>query len=351
MIIRTTMAAALAVGVLAWGTAPTPAAAQTTVDGPRVAWNFSVWGPPRPFTAGVQAMADHLEARSGGKFTVKIHYGGALSAGPDNLDNIKLGAFEMAAICTSYHPGKNPGLSVLDLPFLPLVDKDVHWKVHMALHQHPFIVEEFRRWNAMLVKSVLQPQSELMGKGKPIETLEDFKGRRIRALGGTGEAIRLLGGVPTTMQATEVYNALERGIVEAVAFPYTYAFSAYKINEISDWYTTNLAPGANNCPTIVNLDAYNGLPPQYKALIDEGKDAALAGLKAAQITAEEKDLAAWRAAGLKEITYSEEMLAQIREVGGTPVWDAWVANAESNGVPGRELLDFVLEKAREFSGS
>lgn len=348
MMLRTTFAAALAAGMFALG-GTTPVMAQATVDGPRVAWNFSVWGPPRPFTAGVQALADHLEARTGGKFTLQIHYGGALSAGPDNLDNIKLGAFEMAAVCTSYHPGKNPGLSVLDLPFLPLADKDVHWKVHMAIHQHPFIVEEFRRWNAKLLLSVLQPQSELMGKGNPIEKVEDFNGRRIRALGGTGEAVRRLGGVPTTMQATEVYNALERGIVEVVAFPYTYAFAAYKINEISTWYTTNLAPGANNCPSVANIDAFNKLPAQYQQLLEEGKDAALAGLKKAQVTAEDKDLTAWRAAGLKEITYSPDMLAKIQEVGGKPVWDAWVADASSKGVPAQELLDFVLEKAREFS--
>jgi TRAP-type mannitol/chloroaromatic compound transport system substrate-binding protein len=347
MNIKPVLAAVLSIGTLAWGIAPV--AAQDIVDGPRVSWNFSVWGPPRPFTAGVQALADHVSARSGGKFTVKIHYGGALSAGPDNLDNIKLGAFEMAAICTSYHPGKNPGMSVLDLPFLPLADKDVHWKVHKAVHQHPFIVEEFKKWNALLIKSVLQPQSELMGKGKPIESAEDFKGRRIRALGGTGEAIRTLGGVPTTMQATEVYNALERGIIEVVAFPYTYAFAAYKINEISSWYTTNLAPGANNCPTIANLTAYNKLPPQYKELIEEAKDVAFNALKSAQSKAEARDLAAWRAGGLKEITFGPEVLAEIQEAGGKPVWDAWVKTNEARGVPAQELLQFVLDKAKEFS--
>jgi TRAP-type C4-dicarboxylate transport system substrate-binding protein len=329
--------------------APPVQAQQAAVEGPRVNWDYSVWGPPRPFTAGVEALAKHLRDRTDGRFNIRLHYGGALSAGPDNLDNIKLGSFQLAAICTSYHPGKNPGMSVLDLPFLPLSDKDVHWRVHMALHQHPFIVEEFKRWNAGLVLSALQPQSELMGKGAPILNVGDFRGRRIRALGGTGEAMRLLGAVPTTMQATEVYNALERGIVEAVAFPFTYAFASYKINEISNWYTVNLAPGANNCPTVVNLPALNRLPPAYRALIEEGKDIALEALKASQVTAENRDLTAWRAAGLREITYPPEVLAEIQKIGGTPVWETWVRNSASRGVPAQELLDFVLAKAKEFS--
>ncbi|GGG38093.1 C4-dicarboxylate ABC transporter substrate-binding protein [Caldovatus sediminis] len=332
---------------VAWNTSA--AAQQATVEGPRVSWDYSIWGPPRVASAGIEALARHVQERTGGRFTIRIHYGGALSAGPDNLDNIKLGAFQMATICTSYHPGKNPGLTVLDLPFLPLSDRRVHWRVHMAVYNHPYIVEEFRRWNAGLVLSILQPQSELMGRGRPIERLEDFRGRRIRALGGTGEALRRLGAVPTTMQATEVYNALERGIIDAVAFPFTYSFAAYRINEISSWYTTNLAPGANNCPSVVNLNALNRLPPQYRQLIEEGKEKAFEALVEAQTAAEQRDLAAWRQAGLREITYGQDVLDEIRRVGGQPVWDEWVRNMERQGVPGRELLDLVLNKAREYS--
>ena len=76
---------------------------------PRLRGIFSSWGPPRAFTAGIETLAKYVEKESGGNFTIKIHYGDALSKGPDNLDNIKLGAFEMAQICTGYHPGKNPG--------------------------------------------------------------------------------------------------------------------------------------------------------------------------------------------------------------------------------------------------
>src|SRR3546814_12993575 len=89
--------------------------------------------------------------------------------------------------------------------------------------------------------------------------LEDFAGMRVRALGGTGEALKNLGAVPTSVPAPEVYNGIERGIFRAAAFPYTYAFASYKIDEIANWHTTNLAPGANNCPTIVGIQAYEAL--------------------------------------------------------------------------------------------
>ncbi|BBK33283.1 TRAP-type C4-dicarboxylate transport system substrate-binding protein [Stella humosa] len=335
-----------------WALAAVPAAltlltvpALAAVDGPKVAWDLSVWGPPRAFTAGIEAIAKHVSTETGGKFTIKIHYGDALSKGPDNLDNIKLGAFEMAQICTGYHPGKNPAITVLDLPGLPLVDPDIHARVHDVVYKHPAIVAEFKRWNAVLLLSVLQPQSELMGTGEPPVKVEMFKGMRVRALGGTGDALRNLGAVPTSVPAPEVYNSLERGVFQAAAFPYTYAFAAYKIEEIAKWYTTNLGPGANNCPTVVNDQALNKLPPQYRALIDAAKPIAYEALKTAQKTTDEKNLAAWQKRGLVAIKYDEVELKKFADMAARPVWDAWVKEMTAKNLPAKELLDLVLAEA------
>src|SRR3546814_9338024 len=85
--------------------------------------------------------------------------------------------------------------------------------------------------------------------------------------------------VPTSVPAPEVYNGIERGIFRAAAFPYTYAFASYKIDEIANWHTTNLAPGANNCPTIVGIQAYEALPDQYKALLAKDEPIAYKALQ------------------------------------------------------------------------
>lgn len=337
----------LALGVMLGLAAVLPASAQTN---PKVAWNLSVWGPPRAFTAGIETLAKYVEKESGGNFTITIHYGDALSKGPDNLDNIKLGAFEMAQICTGYHPGKNPGMTVLDLPGLPLADPDIHAKVHDAIYKHPFIVAEFKKWNAIPFMSVLQPQSELMGVGDPPKTMADYKGMRVRALGGTGEALKNLGAVPTSVPAPEVYNALERGVFRAAAFPFTYAFAAYKIPEIAKWYTMNLAPGANNCPTIVNLQAYQALPQNYRDMMEKAKPLAYEALKAAQIATDKKSFEEWKKKGIVEIVYPQEELKKFAEIGAKPVWSSWVKAQTAKGVPAQELLDAVLaetEKAKK----
>jgi TRAP-type C4-dicarboxylate transport system substrate-binding protein len=314
-------------------------------DNPTVTWNLSTWGPPRAFTAGVEALAKHVESESGGKFTIKIHYGEELGKAVDNLDNIKLGSFEIAQICSGYHPGKNPAITVLDLPALPLADPDVHARVHDVIYKDPVVVKEFKRWNATVFMSVLQPQSEVMGTGEPPMKMEDFKSMRVRALGGTGDALRNLGAVPTSVPAPEVYNALERGVFRAAAFPYTYAFASYKLPEISKWYTTNLAPGANNCPTVVSLDALKALPANYRDMLEKGRPIAYEALKKAQKVIDEKNLADWQKRGLIGIKYSDEELKKFLDTGAKPVWAAWVKTTSAKGIPAQELLDKVLAEA------
>ena len=325
-----------------------PAApALAVVDGPKVAWNLSVWGSSRAVTAGIETLAKYVDQETGGKFTIKIHYGGALSKGQDNLDNIKLGSFEIALICTGYHPGKHLGINVLDLPGLPLSDTTVHPLVHDAVFQHPYIVNEFKRWDAKLLMTVINPQSEFMGVGEPPMTMADYKGMRLRALGGTGAAMKNLGAVPTSVPAPEVYNALERGVFRAAALPYTYAFASYKIADVAKWYTTNLSPGSNSCPTVVSLTALNKLPPQYRALIDKAKPLAYAALIKAHAEADKKNLAAWQKQGLKAIVYSPAELKIFKEKGAAPVWASWVKENTAKGVPAQELLDLVLSEVKK----
>jgi TRAP-type C4-dicarboxylate transport system substrate-binding protein len=337
---------ALGVTALALSVVGSPSPAASAVDGPKVSWNASVWGPPRPVTSGLDEVSKVVEAETGGKFTIKVHYGEALSKGIDNLDNIKLGAFEVALICTGYHPGKHPSINVLDLPGLPLRDPKVYQVVHEKVYQHPAVAAEFKRWNALLFMSVLQPQSELMGAGSPPTKMDDFKGMRVRALGGTGDALRNLGAVPTSVPAPEVYNGLERGVFTAASFPFTYAYSAYKLHEVSKWYTINLSPGANSCPLVINLSSYNELPQQYKDLLTAAKGKGYARLVSEYTAADEKNLAEWKKKGLTEIRYSDEELAKFSAVGAKPVWDKWVADAASKGAPAQELLDLVLREAK-----
>jgi TRAP-type C4-dicarboxylate transport system substrate-binding protein len=337
-----------AAGVVAVVVASLSGASAQTIDGPKVNWKLATWGKPRAVTAGIETLAKHVKERTGGKFTIAIGY--ESFGGPKELlDILSVGGLDMTMICSSYHPDKQPAYTGLDLPFLPLPNFEVQWKVHEAYHKHPFIQKEMSKWNAMYYSSNLLPQYEFVGRGKPPKTLADFKGMRVRAIGGIGEAMRNLGAVPTSVDATEVYTSLERGTVDAVSFPSTYAHGSYKTYEIGKWFTSNLAPGTQACPTLINKTAWSKLPDSYKPLFDEIKPQIEANLIKAYGEADAKYVPMFKKAGLEFITYSDHDLDEFRRVGAKPVWDKWVKDMTGRGIPGQELLDLILKTAAEAS--
>src|SRR5210317_2036542 len=229
-------------------------------------WNVSVWGKRRAFTEHVEKLAELVSAKTNGEFTMNVSYGG-LSKNRENLDGISIGAFEMAQFCAGYHPDKNRVVTVLELPFLGVANLAEEVAVSHAVYAHPAATEEMAQWNARLLMTSPMPQYNIVGTGDPRSTLADFEGMRVRATGGLGKAFAAAGSVPTSVTATEAYQAMESGTVDTVAFAQHAHLSFGTINQAA-WWTANLNPGTVNCPVVVNIDAYESLSDAERAALD-----------------------------------------------------------------------------------
>lgn len=324
------------------------AAFSGTAAAQKVEWKFSTWGKQRAFTKGIEVLAETLAKQSGGNFRITIGYGEQFSKDRENLDGIKLGAIDGSHFCNFYHPGKNPAFMVFSLPFLPLGDWNVSLKVREALFRHPALVADVERWSAMTYATTLLPQYEFLGKGKPPTTLADWKGKRVRAGGGLGDAMEVLGAIKTTTTATEVYTSMQRGTMDAASFPFTYAQVAYKIHEVSDWYTTNMSPGTAECPIVFSKTSWDRLPAQYRKLVAEARSAVNQAQIQAYVDIDKKNLP-MLAQKLKPVTYSKAQLEEFRRVAGKPVWDKWVSENKDK-FDAQGVLDLVFKTAKEAGG-
>jgi TRAP-type mannitol/chloroaromatic compound transport system substrate-binding protein len=315
------------------------------VNGPKIEWKFSTWGKERAFTKGIETLAAIVDKKTGGNFTIRIGYGESFSKAKENLDSIKINAIDGAHFCNFYHPGKNPAYMVFSLPFLPLGDWDVSRDVRETLYKHPALVADMDRWNSMTYMSTLLPQYEFLGKGDPPMKLADWKGRRVRAGGGLGDAMEILGAIKTTVPATEVYTGMQRGTMDAASFPFTYAQVAYKIPEVSNWFTTNMSPGTSDCPVEFNKTSWDKLPEQYKKLIMDAKPEVYKAQVQAYIDIDKKNLPMLHEK-LKAVTYTEAQLEEFRKVAGKPVWDKWVAENKDK-FDAQGVLDLVFKSAKK----
>lgn len=303
-------------------------------------WNVSVWGKRRAFTEHIEKIAELVSEKTGGEFTMNISYGG-LSKNTENLDGIEIGAFEMAQICAGYHPDKNPSLTVLELPFLGVDTLEKEVEVSQKLYEHPAVKEDLARWNATLLMPSPMPQYNIAGIGDAPKSLADYSGLTVRATGGIGEAMEIVGAVPTSVTSSEARQALDSGVVKGVAFA-PHAHMSFGTIEPAKWWTTNLNPGTVNCPVVVNTDA-------LAALTDAEREALLGSVDEALAFYVENyngaTMAKWgpllEEKGIEQVTYSDEALAEFREKAAGPIAAQWVTDNTAKGLPAQELLDLV----------
>ena len=311
-------------------------------------WNVSLWGKRRAFTEHVEKLAELVSAKTNGEFTMNISYGG-LSKNRENLDGIEIGAFEMAQFCAGYHRDKNRVITALELPFLGVSNLDEEMAVSAAVYAHPAATEEMAQWNAKLLMTSPMPQYNLVGTGDPKTSLSDFEGMRVRATGGIGNAFAAVGGVPTSVTATEAYQAMESGVVDTVAFAQHAHLSFGTINQ-AEWWTANLNPGTVNCPVVVNIDAYDALSDEHKAALDSSVSEALDHYLANYAELLQRWDSVLEEKGVQKVEIDDSVIAEFRAAAADPIRDQWIADMEAQGLPGQELYDLVVKTLADAKG-
>lgn len=315
-------------------------AAAFTTEALAIEWDVSLWGKRRAFTEHVEKLAELVDQKTNGEFKLKISYGG-LSKNKENLDGISTGAFQMAQFCAGYHRDKNPSITVMELPFLGISSLEEERKISQAVYKHPAAVKDLARWNATLLMPSPLPQYNILGVGKAPGTLADFKGLTVRATGGIGKTMKALGAVPQSMSATEVRQALDGGVIKAVAFA-PHAHMAFGTVESGKWWTTNLNPGSVNCPVVVNTDALKALKPAHRDALLGSVDAALDHYIA---NYNGKTMKKWgpklEEKGIQKVTFSDSAIADLKKAVAKPAADAWIKANSAKGLPAADLYKTV----------
>ncbi|PRY95459.1 TRAP-type C4-dicarboxylate transport system substrate-binding protein [Hasllibacter halocynthiae] len=308
-------------------------------DGP-VVWDVSLWGSRRAFTEHVEKLAELVDERTNGEFTLNISYGG-LAPSRENLDGIAAGSFEMAQFCAGYHPEKNPSITVLELPFLGIDSIEEELAVSRAIYAHPAVQDDLARWNATLLMPTPQPQYNIVGVGQPPTSLGSFRGMTIRSAGGVGRAIEALGAEAQTIPAPQVRDALADGSIQAVAFA-PHAHMSFGTIDSGSWWTTNLNPGTANCPVVVNSEALEALSTSNRVALVSSVDEALEHFVE---NYEGATMDAWGPAldrnFIIQITLRDDILQAIGDAVAAPAAEAWIEENAARGLPARELYDLV----------
>jgi TRAP-type mannitol/chloroaromatic compound transport system substrate-binding protein len=104
---------------------------------------------------------------------------------------------------------------------------------------------------------------------KEIKSLADFKGLKFRCGGFAGKVIERMGGVPQNIPGGEIYQALEKGTIDAAEWVGPYDDEKLGLYKIAPFYAyPGWWEGGPQLDLYVNTKAYDGLSAEYKAAIE-----------------------------------------------------------------------------------
>ena len=163
-----------------------------------------------------------------------------------------------------YTPGRFPLSLVAELP--PNIPKAeissvLYWDFYK---QHKLIQDEWKEVKVLATQ--VQVTHDIHTVKKPIYTMEDLKGLRIRCTSMGKPMVEAWGGIPVAMPMSEAYVALQKGIVDGIQTNW----GQLKSNKLADVvkFHTRVGAYAAIFYIIMNWDAYNTLPQDTKTIFD-----------------------------------------------------------------------------------
>jgi TRAP-type transport system periplasmic protein len=129
-----------------------------------------------------------------------------------------------------------------------------------------FLANEFKDTKVLMLWN--SESASIMSKSKPVRTLADIKGMKIRAPSAAqSKQIEALGGIPIDMPAPAIYNNLDRGVIDAAQIPMSAALD-FKLIEVAKYFTVNAPLGSSPFLVAMNRKRYEALPADLRKVID-----------------------------------------------------------------------------------
>lgn len=275
-----------------------------------------------------------VASKSKNELTVRMFPSMQLGGRPPELyRQVVQGIADMCFSLPGYTSADFPMMALTELPGTAESGADGTRKLWANFDK--FLSRDFKDTKVLMLWN--SDTASLMSKSKPIRTLDDLKGMKIRTPSAAQSAqLTALGATPIDMPVTQIYNNLDRGVIDATMIPMSAALD-FKLIEVARYFTVNAPLGRSPFMVVLNKNRYEKLPANLKKVIDDTTGLHLS-LKGAD-TYDKKNNEALEAA--KKTREVIPLTAQERGkwvAAFKPLIAAKVEEGEKAGLPARGLI-------------
>jgi TRAP-type transport system periplasmic protein len=307
---------------------------------------FSTWtGSEGVGTEGFHWFLREIQKRSEGRVEIDDYWWGTLIPLPNQVDGLGVGLADISFLFAAAEKGRMPLWYVTSLPAVSQ-NPMAAMLAQYDLAKHPAIEAEFRRLNITFVAGGVSAPRKLWLRYK-VNSLDDLRGRKIRAIGDEAKLVRQFGAAPVATTSAEMYEAMERGIVDGaiVSIMGGVIFSVHEATK----YLAAINFGSPSFGWWMNRDSWEKLPEKIQQIIRE-----VAAEYPPVYVREYIKAGADHGYGkvfperrIEVIRLPDEEFAKLQNA-ARGIWKEWADEVTARGLPGHEVLAEWLRLVQHY---
>lgn len=286
----------------------------------------TAWEENNIHSAGLGLFREKLEELSNGR--IKIEYAG----GPESIpafnqgDAVRNGIVDFAILSTAYYQNQVPEAAVMNYSELSVEDEWKNGGMNFLNEIHN------KKLNAQFIGRASGMKYSLYLK-ESVNSISDLKGKRFRASAAYVPLIQALGAEAVIMPPGEIYTAIERGVIDGVAWPEGGITDLGVQKQVK--YQILPTYWKVDTVTIMNLDKWKQLSKEDQNLINQAARAVEKDLpgKIAKFIENEKNVL--KEAGIQEVKFPEQVYVKMAN---DAAWKWMEKTLPENGQKLKELF-------------
>ncbi|MQM39740.1 Lactate-binding periplasmic protein [wastewater metagenome] len=246
---------------------------------------------------------------------IRFHPGGELMPGTQVFDAASAGNIEAAGDWVGYWAGRSPAFAPLaSQPMLFNATDYMNWIQEWGgfeLYQ-----EVYGQFGLVYLPYGITNNESGFHTNKPIRSLADFKGLRLRLSGrDQGRVLERLGGQQVSLAGGEIYQALERGVVDGAEFSVPGVDFEAGFQEVTDyWATPGWHQSASVFGVMINKDAWDALPKETRETLKAAAEATMAWSLSWSERRSTEGTRAFKEAGVEITRLPDEDLKKLQQI-------------------------------------
>lgn len=217
-------------------------------------------------TVYLQKWADEIKEATNGRVEITVYAGGTIAAMGDALDAVKQRTCDMAMVYTNIFAGQFPLTDVVSLPMIGITNAVQATNVLWDLYDYsPELQAELSGFKVLNLNT---NANNVIGSTKPVSTLDDMKGLKVRVSAGTPADMAVAwGSTPMTFGPSDIFQSIEKGVIDAYMLDFP-GVDSYALYEVTPYYTS-MPFFCSPFALLMNLESWNELPEDLQKIIDE----------------------------------------------------------------------------------